>query len=248
MITSLHILLITVLGILSTIVYTMIGIDSQWLLYTLVMYFTMSCLGITVTFHRYLTHKSFEFKSKWMERFFILLGSLAGTGSAIGWVAVHKSHHVHSDTEEDPHGPMIGWRNFFNDYDDDVNYRLVKSMLKDKYLRNLHKYGLWVLVGFYALLFVIGGFPAVVFLGLLPQAMTAIMSAVSNYTSHTYGYRSYNTNDNSRNTWWLSIPTWGESWHNNHHAKPHLYSFRHKWWEFDISGLIISLIREKDVR
>jgi len=183
-----------------------------------------------------------------MERLFILFGSLAGTGSAIGWVAVHKAHHKHSDTDKDPHGPMTGWRNFFNDYDEHVNYWSVKNLLKDPYLKKLHKYGLWILLAFYALLFMIGGVKAIVFLGLVPQMLTIVISAMSNYFTHSYGYRTYETGDDSRNTWWMSIPTWGESWHNNHHAKPHLYSFRHKWWEFDISGSIISLIREKDVR
>lgn len=248
MIKSIHMLAITILGTLSAMIYAYIGIDTQWLFYTLMMYFLFSCLGITITFHRYLTHRSFRFKWKWMEKLFLLFGSLAGTGSAIGWVAVHKSHHAHSDTEKDPHGPMTGWRNFFNDYDDDVDYRSVKHLLRDPYLRTLHKYGLWILLMFYSLLFTIGGLQAVVFFGLLPQMFTIIISASCNYFAHLYGYQSYETGDDSRNTWWLAVPTWGDSWHNNHHAKPNLYSFRHKWWEFDISGSIISLVREKDVR
>lgn len=248
MIKSVHILAITIIGLLSTAFYAFAGFDPQWLFYTLITYFAFSCLGITVTFHRYLTHRSFRFRWKWMEKLFILFGSLAGTGSAIGWVAVHKSHHKHSDTDSDPHGPMTGWRNFFNDYDDDVDYRSVRHLLRDPYLRRLHKYGWWIMLVFYATLFMIGGLPALVFIGLLPQTMTILISASCNYFAHLYGYQSYETGDNSRNTWWLAIPTWGDSWHNNHHAKPNLYSFRHKWWEFDISGSIISLVREKDVR
>lgn len=244
MIRSVHISAITIAGLLAACIYAYIGIDLYWLLLTFISYFAISCLGITVTFHRFLTHRSFKFRWKWMEKLFILFGSLAGTGSAIGWVAVHKAHHKHSDTEHDPHGPVTGWRNFFNDYDDDVDYMSVKHLVKDKYLYFLHKHGLLILLAFYICLFIIGGINAVIFIGIIPQALTIFISASCNYFAHITGYKSYETGDDSRNTWWLALPTWGDSWHNNHHAKPHLYSFQHKWWEFDISGSIISLIKE----
>jgi fatty-acid desaturase len=248
MIRSFHIVIITMLGILATAYYATVGVDIHYWVSALFFYFIFSCLGVTVTFHRYLTHNSFRFKHKLVERLFILFGSLAGTGSAIGWVAVHRTHHVNSDKPGDPHGPATGWRNFFNDYDDDVNYRLVKNLLKDRFLKTMHKYGILVILLYYAVLFALGGINAVMFFGIIPQMLTVLISASCNYFSHLYGYRSYNTEDESKNTWWLAIPTWGDSWHNNHHAKPWLYSFKHQWWEFDISGIIIEIIRDKNVR
>lgn len=244
MIRSSHIAAITILGALAFLYFSWVGVSGWWWVSAFLVYFLFSCLGVTVTFHRFLTHNSFKFRYKWMERLFILFGSLAGTGSAIGWVAVHRSHHAHSDKEGDPHGPGTGWRNFFNDYDDDVNYRLVKSLIQDPWLNWMHREGMLVMLSYYGFLFLLGGPPALAFLGLIPQMMTIVVSASCNYFAHLYGYQSYQTDDDSKNTWWLALPTWGDSWHNNHHAKPHLYSFRHKWWEFDISGSIISMIKE----
>ena len=244
MIRSSHIAAITILGILSFLYFSWVGVSGWWWIGAFITYFLFSCLGITVTFHRELTHNSFKFRWKWMEKLFILFGSLAGTGSAIGWVAVHKTHHAHSDKDGDPHGPGTGWRNFFNDYDDDVNYRLVKSLIRDPLLNWMHRDGLLIMFTYYVLIFTLGGPTALAFLGFSPQMMTIVISASCNYFAHLTGYQTYQTGDDSRNTWWLAIPTWGDSWHNNHHAKPHLYSFRHKWWEFDVSGSIISLIKE----
>lgn len=244
MIRSNHLALIVITGLILASYYAVVGVPVVWLLGTSIVYFAMSCLGITITFHRYLTHNSFKFKWNWMEKLFILFGSLAGTGSAIGWVAVHRAHHLHSDRKGDPHGPSTGWKNFFNDYDQAVDYNLVKLLIKDPFLKFLHRRGLWMMIAFYLVLFIIGGSLALVFMGVLPQALTIIVSTVSNYFTHMYGYRTYNTEDDSKNNWWLSAITWGESWHNNHHAYPGRYSFKHKWWEFDISGSIISLIKE----
>lgn len=236
-------LLITLFGIASAFLFWDAG--AGWWIAAGVMYFVFGCLGVTVTFHRYLSHSSFKFRWEWTERLFILFGTLAGTGSPIGWVAVHKSHHAHSDAEGDPHGPHLGWRHFIPDYDNHVNYRTVRHLLQDKYIRFLHAHSLHVLIAYYLVLFVLGGGQAVVFLGLIPQALTSIFSVLCNFFPHFTGYRNYDTTDESHNTWWLAIPTWGDAWHNNHHAKPGQASFQHKWWEFDISGVVISLISEK---
>ena len=89
----------------------------KWWVAGVVSYFITGCLGITVTFHRYLTHHSFKM-SKSLEYLFSFFGSMGGTGSTIGWVAVHRHHHSHSDTIEDPHSPRHqGWKVLFPNYD-----------------------------------------------------------------------------------------------------------------------------------
>ncbi|WP_422049738.1 acyl-CoA desaturase [Shimia sp.] len=243
MIRSIHILLIMLAGIFAGIVYRDAGLF--WWACAIAMYFVFGCLGVVVTFHRYLSHRSFQFRWWWLERLFILFGHLAGSGSAIGWVAVHKAHHAYSDTDRDPHGPRRGWRNFVPDYDDVVNYRMVRSMLRDRYLRWLHKNGILLIAAYYLALWLIGGDIAVAFFGGIPQAITILMSVITNWVGHVYGYQTYETGEDSRNCWWLAIPAWGESWHNNHHAKPGRASFSHKWWEIDISGAVIALISKQ---
>jgi stearoyl-CoA desaturase (delta-9 desaturase) len=96
-------------------------------------------------------------------------------------------------------------------------------------------------------LFLIGGFWLMIFFHWAPAAITALMSNVVNYVGHKPswlgGYRTYNLNDQSTNNWLWAIPSWGEAWHNNHHRYPKRFSFGDKWWEIDISALIIKLIR-----
>jgi len=244
MIESKHIIMVYALGFMAAAYYLIIGASIYWWIAALFVYFLFSCLGITITFHRHLAHKSFSFKWEWLRKLCIVFGSLSGTGSAIAWVAVHKKHHKFSDSKHDPHGPGHGWKNFFNDYDTIIDYKSVKPMLQDKFLRWMHRHGLKAIVAYYVILFIVGGLPALAFLGFIPQMLVALMSALLNYFAHSSGYRTYDIVDDSRNNWWLAIPTWGESWHNNHHAKPRLWSFKHKWWEVDISGAIIKLIKE----
>jgi len=243
MFSSIHMLSIFIVGAISAVYFWNAG--PLWWLSALAMYFVLSCLGVTITFHRYLAHGSFKFRWRFMERAFIILGHLAGTGSPLAWVAVHKAHHAHSDTDGDPHGPYRGWFNWVPHYDGHVNLRLAKRLLKDPLHRRLHKYGTSVILVQYAALFFLGGVKAVVFLGVLPQAATGAMSMVSNWLTHWTGSRRYETKDDSANVWWLAIPTWGESWHNNHHAKPWRASFGERWWELDVSGMIIHLIAKK---
>ena len=240
---TIHYMALMSMGILSAIYYLVIGADPLWWISAGIAYFAFSCLGVTITFHRYLAHNSFKFRFKWMEKLCILFGTLGGTGSAIAWVAVHRKHHRHSDTDQDPHTPMNGVKAFLMpNYDQDVNYRLVKRMLKDPYLHFMHKHAVKVFAAFYLVLFLLGGWHAVVFLGFIPQAGTSLMSVIISWSTHTTGYKNFAIKDNSRNTWWLTILAWGENWHNNHHAKPRLASFQYRWWELDISGLVIKLI------
>lgn len=243
---STHMLGIFMLGLVSAISMIFIGASSAWWISAFVMFFAMSCLGITVTFHRFLSHSSFQFRYKWMEKLFIILGTLGATGSPLAWVAIHKKHHRYSDTDDDPHGPHLGWKQFVTNYDNKINYRYVKRYLKDPFHRFLHSYGVAIIGLYYLLLLVTMGVYGVVFLGLIPQATNIFMGSASSYAMHYFGYRNFETGDDSRNVWWLAFITWGESWHNNHHAKPNSYTFNYKWWEFDISAAVIRLIAKPD--
>jgi stearoyl-CoA desaturase (delta-9 desaturase) len=242
---SIHMIIIVIVAAILAGYFLVTGAHPLWWAAALGMNFLSGCLGITVTFHRYLSHQSFEFRWPWMEKFFSLLGLLGGTGSAIGWVALHKAHHAYVDTDRDPHGPPRGWRNFYPDYDTHLRYRFAKHLIKDPFHWFLHKNGAWIIGAYLLALYVFGGLEALAFLGLIPQVITGGVSSVCNWFTHFHGYRTYDTDDNSRNVWWLAIPTWGESWHNNHHANIGDYSFRNKWWEIDISAMVIYLVKKR---
>ena len=244
--------LFLVLSIIGTVIALFTyGISNLTLLIIILGYFLYGCLGVVVTYHRYLTHKSYN-THPLLVKLFSLLGCFGGTGSPLAWVAIHINHHLKSDKPEDPHSPLykgvkIFALNYVNEVDRDTKWRM-RSLVTDKYQQFLHRYYFAIIIAYSALLFLIGGFYLMIFFHWAPAAITAIMSNVVNYVGHKPnwlgGYRSYNLNDQSTNNWVWAVPSWGESWHNNHHRFPKDYTFKKQWWEFDISGLIIKIIKK----
>ena len=213
-------------------------------------YFLYGCLGIVVTFHRYLTHKSYDANSK-LIKLFSLLGCFSGTGSPLAWVAIHINHHLKSDKPDDPHSPLykglkIFTLDYVNEVDTDTKWRM-RGLVTDRFQQFLHRYYFGIIAIYSFVLFIIGGFYLMVFLHWAPALVTGLMSNVVNYVGHKPnwfgGYRNYKLSDQSTNNWLWAIPSWGESWHNNHHRFPKDFTFRKKWWEFDTAGLIIKLIK-----
>jgi len=219
----------------------LVAVPSQWWLLSIFVYFLTGCLGITITFHRYLTHKSFSMP-KWMEYLFSFFAAMGGTGSSIGWVAVHKTHHRESDTELDPHSPHTrGLKLLLSSYKYEFNHWDSRRLLEDKFHLYLHAYYYIIFIIWGALLFLID-WKIGIFGFIVPVTIQIWISNLSNWGNHLFGYKNYDTDDHSKNTWWLALLAWGEGWHNNHHAQPWHYSFQRKWWEFDISAYTIQLI------
>jgi stearoyl-CoA desaturase (delta-9 desaturase) len=123
----------------------------------------------------------------------------------------------------------------------------MKHLIKDPYHRFLHKYYYALLIAYSLILFLIGGWYLMIFFHWAPVVVSAIMSNIVNYAGHKEswwgGYRNYKLSDRSSNNWVWALPSWGEGWHNNHHRFPKNYTTKVKWWEFDISGLIIKIIK-----
>ena len=204
-------------------------------------------LGIGLGFHRYLTHKGFE-APLWVRRFLTVCGTLAVQGGPIAWVATHRLHHAHSDKELDPHNSRkgfwwahIGWI-FRRDPMSGVfdNYKqYAKDLVDDRFTRFLDRYyvGLQVVLG--ALLWLWGGWSFVAWGIFVRLVFGWHCTWLVNSAAHKFGYQSYDSRDDSRNCWWVALLTFGEGWHNNHHAFPR--SARHGlcWWEFDINWLSI---------
>jgi stearoyl-CoA desaturase (delta-9 desaturase) len=226
------------------------GLDLQAVMVILLGYFLYGCLGIVVTYHRNFTHNSYRTYSV-ITKLFSVLGCFAGTGSPLAWVAIHINHHLKSDKPSDPHSPhykgvKIFMMNYINEVDKDTKWRM-RSLVTDKFQQFIHRYYFAIIALYSIVLFMIGGFWLMVFLHWTPAAITAIMSNVVNYVGHkpTWfgGYRTHSLNDQSTNNWLWAIPSWGESWHNNHHRYPKRFSFGDKWWEIDISAFVIKLIK-----
>jgi fatty-acid desaturase len=229
----------------ATLIYMLFqAVEYQWWLLSLGMYFLTGCLGITITFHRYLTHNSFKFRYKWMEYLFSFFGAIGGTGSSIGWVAVHNEHHKNADKDGDPHSPHNGfWSVIIPKYEFEMNKWAVRRLITDKFHLVLHNYYYLTLLVWCAILFILGGLNVLIFAGIIPVAFQLWASVLSNYGNHMWGYRNFKTKEDSRNTWWLAAITWGEGWHNNHHAKPGRWDFQHRWWELDPSAWVIRLVK-----
>ena len=208
-------------------------------------------LGISMGYHRLHTHRGFK-TSKAFEYFLAICGTLTLEGGPIFWVATHRRHHQHSDSELDPHTPRVsgfwahlGWIIFGEAAHNDTarNGRYAPDLAKDPFYRWLSTYH-WVpltTLGF-ALLY-IGGWPLVNWAIFLRVVFGLHATWLINSATHMWGSRRFATDDDSRNIWWVALLTFGEGWHNNHHAHP--VSARHglAWYEFDVTWLSLKLLR-----
>ena len=219
--------------------------------------------GITVGFHRLLTHRSFRCH-RVVRMGFAALGSAAAEGPVIDWVATHRKHHQFSDVDGDPHSPHVGhgtgWRGavsglvhahvgwVFRDMEVADERRYAKDLLADPLIRFVDRtFVLWVVAGLAAAfgLGVLltgtarGGLVALLWGGAARIFFMHHATFSINSLCHYFGRHDYDTGDESRNLAWLAIPTWGEAWHNNHHAFPTSYRHGLKRWQIDPSAAII---------
>lgn len=211
-----------------------------------VFYFVYCGVGIGMMYHRYFSHKSFEFKNKYVQLFCIGCSILAGRGSPIGWVHVHREHHAFSDTERDPHSPKYkGWKIFFPhllNLGENFNIKLVKDLLSKPH-RIINNYYILFVLAYVIILGLISPW-LIVFVWALPVALTAWMMDISTILNHTAGYRNFDTADNSRNNPVFGYLMFGEGWHNNHHKYAANISNKVQWWEFDLIGLFIRFVKK----
>ena len=208
-------------------------------------------IGICLGYHRYLSHRSLKL-AKPAEFFVLLSGGISGEGSPLTWSATHRLHHQMSDQKGDPHSPLEGkwWSHLLwlfmsrSKTDQDLLFQRYVPELKDRpMLRFFEKTEIvWlVLVG--VGLFALGGWPMLLW-GLCARMVFAYHSTwFVNSATHLWGYRNYDTRDESRNLWWVALVSYGEGWHNNHHAHPSLAPAGHRWWEIDMTWWAIRLLK-----
>jgi stearoyl-CoA desaturase (Delta-9 desaturase) len=228
----------------------------------LIMY-VLTGLGVTVGFHRHLTHRSFK-TSKPLRGLLAILGSVAIEGPVISWVADHRKHHTYSDQEGDPHSPHVGHGGGFRGALKGLAHAHVGWLFihthrgaRKRYARDLLDDPVISFVDRTFLVWAIGGFVAAFGLGYaiggtLDAALTGLLWGAGvrmlvvhhvtysiNSLCHFFGRQRFPTDDESRNLLWLAIPTFGESWHNNHHAFPTSAFHGMRRWEIDPSAIVI---------
>ncbi len=228
-------------------------------LLALVLSYITGGLGVCLGYHRLLTHGSFE-TFPWVQRFLAWCGMLAGEGPPIMWVANHRKHHCFSDQEADPHSPRHGrwWSHMLwmlprhnTDEWAKLYGRYAPDLLRDDFMRFLNGSFLWwqllVASTFFGGGWLIWDLPTGVSLlvyGMFVRLVYVMhVTWLINSATHIWGYRNYNTNDDSRNLWWVAMVTYGEGWHNNHHAYQRDARHGHRWWELDLTWLTIRFMQ-----
>ena len=208
-------------------------------------------LGISLGYHRLHTHRGFK-TSKAFEYFLAVCGTLTLEGGPIFWVATHRVHHQHSDQDGDPHTPRdggfwahMGWILFGDTHHNDtaVMSKYAPDLGSDPFYRwlNTYHYVPLTVVGF--VLLAIGGWPMVLW-GIFLRVVFGLHGTwLVNSATHMWGSRRFMTRDDSRNSWWVALLTFGEGWHNNHHAHP--VSARHglAWYEFDMTWITLKVLK-----
>ena len=236
------------------------GIGAVEISLFLLMY-SLTGVGITVGFHHYFTHRCFETFSG-IKILLAVLGSMAGHGPLISWTATHRCHHKYSDGPHDPHSPNLHGAGAFGRikglWHAHMGWLLnsslpnsslfAKDLIRDPALRVVNRlYLLWVLMGL-AIPALLGGILTVswngAWLGLLWGGLVRFFfgfhaTCSINSLTHSIGRRPWGTREQSTNLALLALPTFGEAWHNNHHASPASAKFGLRWWQLDLGYLVI---------
>ncbi|MCT0199792.1 fatty acid desaturase [Synechococcus sp. CS-1325] len=218
-----------------------------------VLYWLTACVGVTLGYHRLLAHRAFRVPA-WLEAVIITCGTLSCQHGPIDWAGLHRHHHLHSDDPADHHNSHLGfWWSHFGWMLKDVPAKrqvvvLTPDLQRNRYYRWLNRNFLLLQVPLAVLLWWLGeatgaGGLALVLWG-IPLRLVLVYHAtwMVNSATHRWGYVSYPSGDQSRNNWWVALLTFGEGWHNNHHAFPSSARMGFRWWEIDVTWWHIRLL------
>ncbi|MGZ3516353.1 MAG: acyl-CoA desaturase [Vulcanimicrobiaceae bacterium] len=229
------------------------GFFSWWaVLVGFIIAYATGGFGITLCFHRTLTHRSLRLVRP-LEYLTAIFGTLAFQGDPIHWVATHRIHHAHSDRRGDPHSVRRGltWAHLTWLFAKNENVpktseefkRYAPDLWADPFYRALQVLHIPLQVALAVALYFVGGMPFLVWGIFARLVFTYHTTWLVNSAAHAFGYRTYKTTDRSTNSWWVALLSFGEGWHNNHHAFP--FSARHglAWYEIDITWWWIKAMR-----
>jgi stearoyl-CoA desaturase (delta-9 desaturase) len=209
--------------------------------------------GITLGYHRLLTHRSFK-APRWVERVLATCGTLALQRSPLEWVGHHRMHHAGVDTPKDPHSARqgfwwshVGWLVFYQpELHDYARLRkFARDIVADPYLDALTPLLVQVASqgALAALLYALGGMPFVTWGVFVRLVVVYHITWLVNSATHKWGYRTYATDDLSTNNWWVAVLAFGEGWHNNHHAAQDVAPAWRRWWELDPTWMVLWAMR-----
>ncbi|WP_052417750.1 acyl-CoA desaturase [Cellvibrio mixtus] len=232
--------------------------------------YILTNLGIEMGYHRLLAHRSFQ-TSSFLKYLLTILGQMAGEGGVIYWVATHRRHHIHSDTELDPHSPHVrhthanpenlglakgllhahlGW--MINDKVTNSS-AFAKDLIQDSTLKKINDLYVPILILGLIIPGVIGGLATQTWMGaltgfiwggLVRMFLVTQSTWLNGSFAHRYGSKPYETGDHSANNMWCALPTFGASWQNNHHAYPTAAKLGFKWWQVDIAWYFIFVCKK----
>ncbi|MCD8489080.1 MAG: fatty acid desaturase [Desertifilum sp.] len=219
---------------------------------TLLLHWFLGSIGICLGYHRLLSHRSFQVP-KPLEYAIALIGATAMQGGPIFWVSGHRLHHAYTeDVDKDPYSARRGFwwshvlwilypqKQFFNA---EQYNRFAPDLARDPFYLWLDRYYLLLQIPLGILLYTLGGWPFIIWGMCLRAVLLWHSTWLINSVTHVYGYRTFEVNDNSRNLWWAAILTYGEGWHNNHHAYPQVAKAGWRWWEIDVTWWVIASLR-----
>lgn len=214
---------------------------------SLISFYVLNILGNWMMLHRYYSHKSFEFKNKYIKWFFTILAILTGRGSPLGWSYLHRKHHAYSDTEKDPHSPkylgykIFGFGHYKTQEEEPMQIFIVKDLMSKEQVF-IHKWYIAIILSFICMMALVN-IELLYFAWILPAFLVHLSQTNFNYFGHMNGYRNFQIKDDSRNNIYLFPIILGEAWHNNHHANPKKYSTQVKATEYDPLSLFIDIIK-----
>ncbi|XP_023526900.1 palmitoyl-monogalactosyldiacylglycerol delta-7 desaturase, chloroplastic-like [Cucurbita pepo subsp. pepo] len=236
------------------------------------LYVISGLFGITISYHRNLSHRSFNLP-KWLEYLFAYCGTHAFQGDPIDWVSTHRCHHQNADTERDPHSPTQGfWFSYLIWFLDSITLtnkvcpeyfidrkdtkkgvftlvlkygrpNNVSDLEKQTFYRFIHDTYILHPIALAILLYFVGGTPFVIWGMCVRIVMLFHTTFMVNSICHSWGKQQWNTKDLSRNNWWLSLISFGEAWHNNHHAFEYSARIGVEWWQLDIGWYVILFLQ-----
>jgi len=217
----------------------------------LVLYWVGGSLGIGIGFHRLLTHRSFVVP-KFVEYFLVLCGTLALEGGPIQWVTTHRIHHAHTDREEDPHTPRhggwwahVGWiLHPTENLKDKARFRrYAPELVDDAFYCWLNRFYYVPLIALAVALLGIGGVKVMLWGIFLRVTIGLHCTWLVNSATHLWGKQRFSTREDSRNSLWVALLTFGEGWHNNHHAFPRAARHGLAWYEIDLNWMGIRVLQ-----
>jgi stearoyl-CoA desaturase (Delta-9 desaturase) len=226
--------------------------------------YVLSAIGVTVGFHRLLTHRAFQ-TDRWLRCTLAVLGSMSVQGGVIDWVADHRKHHTFTDEDGDPHSPHagqgagltgmvrglghahVGW--LFQTHGQASSKRFARDLVEDPAMRRINKNFPLIALASLGVPFALGlalgggaltaGLSALLWAGLVRIFLVHHITWSINSICHFFGRRRFDTDDQSTNVFWLALPALGEAWHHNHHAFPQSAFHGLRWYELDPSGWLI---------